>query len=202
MSEFVKHYRTHRTQKCLHCNHISLHKTISLYMSMVCDPNFRITSLCARWPGSCHGSRIWRTSSLCQQFENGMHDGLLLGDSGYPLTRYLMTPYLAPRTPAEERFNASLCRTRVLIEQTFGILKRKFQSLHFGLRTCPDQAVEYITATCILHNIAIDRQDTQVSYNICDLNIRDCQPQLLQDPAAPARNDGVLKRAAITNGFF
>ena len=39
---------------------------------MVCDPNFRITSLCARWPGSTHDSRIWKTSSLSQKFENGM----------------------------------------------------------------------------------------------------------------------------------
>ncbi|XP_048739575.1 putative nuclease HARBI1 [Ostrea edulis] len=169
---------------------------------MVCDPNFRVTSLCARWPGSCHDSRIWRTSSLCQQFENGIHDGLLLGDSGYPLTRYLMTPYLTPRTPAEERFNASLCRTRVLIEQTFGIMKRKFQALHFGLRTSPEQAIVYITASCILHNIAIDRQDTRISDDCITINIRDCQAQVVQGPAAPTRNDGILKRATITNGFF
>ena len=31
---------------------------------MVCDPNFRITSLCARWPGSISDSRIWKYSSL------------------------------------------------------------------------------------------------------------------------------------------
>jgi len=39
---------------------------------MVCDPNFRITSVVARWPGSVHDSRIWTTSGLCHQFENGM----------------------------------------------------------------------------------------------------------------------------------
>ncbi|XP_062619673.1 putative nuclease HARBI1 [Saccostrea cucullata] len=31
----------------------------SLNVQMVCDPNFRVTSLCARWPGSCHDSRVW-----------------------------------------------------------------------------------------------------------------------------------------------
>ena len=132
----------------------------------------------------------------------GIHDGLILGDSGYPLTRYLMTPYLTPQTPAEERFNASLCRTRVLIEQTFGILKRKFQALQIGLRTSPEQAVVYITASCILHNIAIERRDTVISDDYMGINIRDCQQQIIQGPAAPTRNDGVLKRAAITNGFL
>lgn len=41
------------------------------FLKMVCDPNFRVTSLCAKWPGSVHDSRIFRTSGLCQQFENG-----------------------------------------------------------------------------------------------------------------------------------
>ena len=44
----------------------------------------------------------------------GTLNGLLLGDSGYPLSKHLMTPYLTTQTLAEK----SLCRTRVLIEQT------------------------------------------------------------------------------------
>ncbi|XP_061170345.1 putative nuclease HARBI1 [Saccostrea echinata] len=109
----------------------------SLNVQMVCSPTFKVTSLCARWPGSCHDSRIWRNSHLYQQFENGLHDGILLGDSGYPLTRHLMTPYLAPATQSEERYNASLCQTRVLIEQTFGIMKRRFQALQIGFQGIP-----------------------------------------------------------------
>nr|XP_034324835.1 putative nuclease HARBI1 [Crassostrea gigas] len=180
----------------------------SLNVQMVCDPNFRITSLCARWPGSCHDARIWRTSGLYQKFENGNYpfnhttcdyDGILLGDSGYPLSRYLMTPYLTPRTQSEERFNSSLCRTRVLIEQTFGIMKRKFQALHFGLRTSPDQAVSYITACCILHNIGIERGDTIISGDCRELNVADCQQAVIN---AHPRADGVAKRASITQSFF
>lgn len=82
---------------------------------MVCSSSFRVTSLCASWPGSCHDSRIWRNSHLCQQFKNGLHDGILLGESGHPLTRHLMTPYLTPSKRSEEKFNASLYQTRVLI---------------------------------------------------------------------------------------
>lgn len=120
---------------------------------MVCSSSFRVTSLCARWPGSCHDSRIWRNSHLCQQFKNGihvllkslinllscslflslslyiylytlyisffinqgLHDGILLGESGHPLTRHLMTPYLTLSKRSEEKFNASIYQTRVLI---------------------------------------------------------------------------------------
>ena len=70
-----------------------------------------------------------------------------------------MIPYLNPATPAEERFNASLSRTRVLIEQTFGILKRRFQILHHEMQTKPARAISYTTSCVTLHNIGIDRGD-------------------------------------------
>lgn len=55
---------------------VTLENMLPLYtiffLQMVCDPNFRETSVCAKWPGSVHyNSRIFRTGGLCQQFENG-----------------------------------------------------------------------------------------------------------------------------------
>lgn len=163
---------------------------------MVCDPNFRITSLCARWPGSCHDARIWKTSCLYQKFENGDYDGILLGDSGYPHSRYLMTLILTLRTQSEDRFNSSLLRTRVLIEQTFGIMKIKFQALHVGLRASPGQAVPYITACCILHNIGIERGDTIISGVYRELNVADCQQAVIN---AHPRADGWGGKESLHN---
>ncbi|XP_062580613.1 putative nuclease HARBI1 isoform X2 [Saccostrea cucullata] len=114
---------------------------------MVCDANFQFTSVCASWPGSVHDSRIWRESFLCRQFERGEHNGILLGDSGYPCRRYLMTPYLNPQTNAHQR---------------------RFSCLQGTLRTAPEQAVAYVVACVILHNLGIrtgdvmDRLDQQV----------------------------------------
>jgi hypothetical protein len=59
----------------------------------------------------------------------GQYNGLLLGDSGYPCKQYLMTPFSYPSTPSEEKFNKCHAKTRVLIEQTFGILKKRFACL-------------------------------------------------------------------------
>ncbi|XP_046346885.2 putative nuclease HARBI1 [Haliotis rufescens] len=131
----------------------------SLNVQMCCDANFCITSCNASWPGSVHDSRIFRTSALCRQFENGQYKGFLLGDSGYPCRWFLLTPLLNPTNRAEERYNGSLCRTRVLIEQTFGVLKRRFQCLHNELRATPRQAVTYVVACVVLHNLGIERGD-------------------------------------------
>ena len=56
------------------------------------------TNIVCRWPGSTHDSRIFDNSALCSQFRNGLIDGILLGDGGYPCCHYLMTPVLNPTT--------------------------------------------------------------------------------------------------------
>lgn len=103
---------------------------------------------------------------------------MLLGDSGYPCRKYLMTPYNnTDDVRHKEKFNAALCRTRVLIEQTFGILKRRFPCLSFGLRTNPTRACKYIVACVILHNIGIYKHDIVIN-DVEELTIQgpDMQP--------------------------
>ncbi|XP_062612093.1 putative nuclease HARBI1 [Saccostrea cucullata] len=83
----------------------------SLNVQMVCDPSFKITSSSCNWPGATHDNRIFKMSALCQQFEQGDHDGLLLGDSGYQCRPFLMTPFVSPANESEKQYNNSLCRT-------------------------------------------------------------------------------------------
>ncbi|XP_060064182.1 putative nuclease HARBI1 [Ylistrum balloti] len=129
----------------------------SLNVQMACDSKYRITNVVANWPGSVHDARIFRGSNICFKFENGNYDGILLGDSGYPCMTFLMTPYSHPSTPSHTKYNDALCKTRVKIEQTFGILKRKFACLSLGLRVEPIKAATITLA--VLHNIGIARND-------------------------------------------
>lgn len=45
-----------------------------------------------------------------------------------------------------ERYNTALCRTRVLIDQTYGIIKRRLPLWAVGLQTDPEDACQYVVA--------------------------------------------------------
>ena len=49
--------------------------------------------------------------------------------------------------------------TRTLIEQVFGILKRRFHILHSEIRMKPERVCTIVTVRCILHNIAIAQNE-------------------------------------------
>jgi len=74
--------------------------------------------------GSAHDSHIFRTSAIGRQLEGtGLTDGVLLGDSGYACSPYLMTPFFNPVTRKEELFNRAHKITRCIIERSFGLSK-------------------------------------------------------------------------------
>jgi len=68
----------------------------------VCDHALVFTDTVVRWYGSAHDSRIFENSNICYRLEEGEVPGILLGDSGYALLPFLMTP-LAKITNASQR---------------------------------------------------------------------------------------------------
>ena len=107
----------------------------------------------------CINVSINLLKTLMSIFFSGRIDGILLGDSGYPTKRYLMTPFGNPIQAYQIKYNAAHTRTRVLIEQTFGILKRRFGLLKDKLRLTPDKACKVTVACVILHNLGINVGD-------------------------------------------
>lgn len=111
----------------LYVNRKSYH---SINVQGLCDSDLIFLNEVARWPGGTHDSHIWRNSSIHDLFENGaITQGWLLGDSGYPLRPWLLTPVLNPTTEAQERYNSAHIRTRNVIEHAFGVLKSRFKCI-------------------------------------------------------------------------
>lgn len=130
----------------------------SINVQCIADRNLVIRDVVARWPGSTHDSYIWSNCATKDKLERGELQGILLGDSGYPLRSYLLTPVANPQTAAEERYNNAHSRGRVCVERCFGVLKNRFRCLSSSggaLEYSPGFVCQIMTACCVLHNIAI-----------------------------------------------
>jgi hypothetical protein len=110
--------------------YVSRRTTHDINVQGICTHDKKFSSMVARWPGSTHVF-IWRTCRLNRRFQEGeFEDGILLGDSAYPLRPWLLTPVRRTDNEAEESYNRHHRRTRQKIEATFGRWKMRWLCLH------------------------------------------------------------------------
>ena len=146
----------------------------SVVIQGVADASFRFLDISAGYPGSIHDARVLRLSKLHMEIEQGnwlkgptKHISgseigpLLVGDSAYPLSVWLMKPFKQTRTLSESqlRFNRALSQARVVIEQAYGILKGRWRCLYKALEEKTSRVPITILTCCVLHNICIDVGD-------------------------------------------
>lgn len=126
----------------------------SINVQVICDADNYIRNIVARWPGGSHDSHIFNSSNIKGRLEDGEFGNCwLLGDRGYALKPYLLTPLTNPITRGEKLYNESHIRTRNVVERTFGCWKRRFPAIGSKLRTKIDRIQPIIVATAVLHNI-------------------------------------------------
>lgn len=134
----------------------------SFNVQVVSDSDLIIRDLVCRWPGSAHDSNIFRNSNIRRRFENNeFGNNVLVGDSGYGIQSYLITPLRNPQTAAEHLFNESQIRTRNPVERLFGVWKRRFPILSLGIRMHIEKVEAIVVAVGVLHNIARTFRDEE-----------------------------------------
>lgn len=96
------------------------------------------------YPGRIHNGRVLRLSGIFDLAENeeilsaptrmvngGMLRSMLVGDSAYPLKKWLIKPFSnrGRLSPQKRRFNEKLRAMRSVIERAFGLLKGRWRLL-------------------------------------------------------------------------
>lgn len=91
---------------------------------------------------------------------------LLIGDSAFRLSQFLMKPYpfTTNQPPMEKVFNYKLSKCRRVIENAFGQLKARFRKLGKGLEVAPWNWNKIIKACCLLHNFLKNEEDEVPSF--------------------------------------
>lgn len=101
--------------------YINRKRFASINVQATCNSRELFTSVDASWPGSVHDARIWKNSEIYRIMEHNTANAVLIGDSVYGLTPWLMTPYDNPITARERRYNRCLAQNRVIIERCIGM---------------------------------------------------------------------------------
>ncbi|XP_018403339.1 PREDICTED: putative nuclease HARBI1 [Cyphomyrmex costatus] len=106
----------------------------SLTLQGICDDKKRFIDVFTGVIGKFHDSRTFTLSFISKNISDICQNGKyhLLGDSAYPLREYLLTPHkdYGNLTQSQRIYNKKLCGTRVCIENTFGLLKSRFQLIN------------------------------------------------------------------------
>lgn len=172
----------------------------SINVQAIFDADMKFLSIVSKWPGSTHDAFVWANCSIARRFESGQVDGWLLGDSGYPLRPWLLTPVSRPSCREEERYNGSHRRSRVVVKQAFGVLKSRFRCLHKTggvLDHQPTKCCKIIFVCCQLHNICIDKR-LPVIENPEELPEDENEDVVYQGPV----NDGKSTRHQLIRQIF
>ena len=171
----------------------------------VCNAKLSYTNFVCSWQGSVHDSAVFNDSMLHAHLEKGGgQNGWLLGDRGYGIQPYLLTPFRPDdvSTAPQRRYQKAHTKTRNTIERACGLWKTRFPCLDVSggaLQINPNCCCTIITATAVLHNMCIYDKTPLPDY----IEQPPCEPDLvIEVPAHLHNNAGVLVRDRLINNVF
>lgn len=136
--------------------------------TVVCDFRRRFTGFYVGETGCAHDARQLHQMEIYKRpsaFFCG--DEYVIGDAGYPLREFLITPFKKPQADdvIHRHYNTMLSKVRIRVEQSLGLLKERFPRLKDGFATVIGTADDHkfvcdcISAAAVLHNFCIDVRD-------------------------------------------
>ena len=174
----------------------------SINTQTLCDSKLNIMDIVCRWPGSTHDATILRNSRIFNRFEAGeFRNCIVVGDSGYPCNRWLMTPLARITSPAEALYNESQIRSRNCIERKYGVWKRRFPVLSLGIRVHLEEVEAIVVATAVLHNVCNLKNDLDPPPTSAEISALIESESRLPLFASSGQSDDFFRRQIIENHF-
>jgi len=130
-----------------------------MHLQVVADSRLVLLDAYTGYPGSVHDARVLRASPVFRLLTRNCPPASfhLLGDSAYPLTTFLLTPYRdnGHLTEEQRNYNKVHASTRVDVERAIGLLKGKWRRLKYLDMHDVDHIPQVIMAACVLHNFVL-----------------------------------------------
>eukprot|EP00834_Sanchytrium_tribonematis_P004825 NODE_259_length_11524_cov_0.251028.p1 type:complete len:337 gc:universal NODE_259_length_11524_cov_0.251028:8499-7489(-) len=145
----------------------------SMAGQVVVDAQMRIVSIDVGFPGSVNDASMFAFSNFKQFlltiFTRFDKSYMLMGDNGYHLREYLITPYQAEdilrcseTEQSKLQFNRIFSSVRQIVERIFGILQRRYYILVIGTEYKIELYVKLILCCFMLHNYQIDNNPNYI----------------------------------------
>ncbi|CAF1234105.1 unnamed protein product [Adineta ricciae] len=181
----------------------------SIILLAAVDSSLKFTYVNVGAPGRCNDANVYSRSSLYELLQGNIYtqnyitinntriQSHIIADSAFPLSKYLMKPYTERYDMPRDQsvFNYRLSHCRCSIERAFGHLKNRFRSIHKKMEYDITNVKTIIKATCILHNICIDAQDSvEIDWDIGETIYR-------KPTCATQTTASIATREALTQYF-
>lgn len=153
------------------------------------------------WPGSVHDARVYANSDFfLNKAKYIEEDDYVLGDSAYPISPFLITPFKNPFNHRQCQFNFIYSKHRVVVENAFGRLKARFKALKELSVKDVKTAIKLADCAILLHNFL---ETCGEIWGITDQNDDDDDDQYDWEDESDEilKLEGELKRERMLNRF-
>ncbi|XP_040354426.1 protein ALP1-like [Ixodes scapularis] len=190
-----------RPAKKIRSTYVNRHGYPSLTLQAICDRHKRFLDVTTGHPSKVHDARVYRTSSIADKLPEICRRSQyhILGNAAYPLREYMLTPFrdYGRLTAKQRNFNLKFSGTRVLIENSFADLKKRFRQLKLLEFITVDHSAKFIIACCVPHNLCIEAGEHSVVEDPEDGEARRPDTDSLEEFGPMTATDSILRRLGV-----